>query len=363
METPSVPPEPGDAARDAPPAAPAPRPPVTLRSAMPWIVALVAALVAVIAVLVAIVAVHTEAAPWWNTYPNPGRPTAYAFTIAIILTALLTAGFGWAANWAVTSLRRTLEGAPPPGRAGITWEPTAEERERILSHFLLLRSPLTMLTAAILVAVLLVFLANLVVPGNQNLLNRLHDPEYARGIITYLFSVGTIGVILLVVFANLAGLLHDKQYDNAKTFVSLLLGLFGTIVGFYYGQATHADDRTVTASVEVADLQITAIAADSVVVAGVVTGGRPPYSAFVLAPDRTALAVDEAGNFSDTLRVAATAGTGTEGDPSDAGGITLRFEVHDTSGQTFHTERVVELKGAAAPEDGEEAPPDPAFDG
>ena len=72
------------------------------------------------------------------------------------------------------------------------------------------------------------------------------DPAYARGIITVLFSVGTIAVaivlILSAIFLNDAD--KKERFDRGKEVLSLLLGIFGTIVGFYYGtnqQGTATD--------------------------------------------------------------------------------------------------------------------------
>jgi len=350
-----TPPDPAPAPVAPPPAAPPPAPldvPITLRSAAPWLIAGAAVLLALLVTGVAVMLAFSESAVWRREIPVPGHPTPYAFTIAVVVTALLSAGFGYAIAYALTSLKRAIRGPSGDPTSPIPWEPTPEERERVLNAYLLMRSPLTMLTAAILLAVMLVFLANLVVPGNANLLNRLDDPEYARGIITYLFSVGTIGVILIVVYANLSGQLKNEQYENAKTFVSLLLGLFGTIVGFYYGQASSADN---TAPVEVAELQTTGIAGDSlasVAMMGRVFGGTSPYSVTARLPNGApiVLPLDGSNNFSDTLEV--------DGGPPAGGDVTIGFEVRDVDGHAYRTERVVELPpiGGAPVDDGDASP-------
>jgi hypothetical protein len=76
----------------------------------------------------------------------------------------------------------------------------------------------------------------------------IDDPAYARGIITVLFSVGTIAIAIVLILS--ATFLNDadkkERFDRGKEVLSLLLGIFGTIVGFYYGtnQQGSATDKT-----------------------------------------------------------------------------------------------------------------------
>jgi len=73
---------------------------------------------------------------------------------------------------------------------------------------------------------------------DHGVLKRMSDAEFARGLITYLFAVVTIGTaVVLVVYA----LTHadDARFQKGKEVLSLLLGVFGTIVGFYFGSELH----------------------------------------------------------------------------------------------------------------------------
>ena len=311
------------------------------RRVWPWALASFVVGGLVVGLLVALV----TGAPWWRDYPNPAVPSPYAFALAVLLTAVVFGLFAWAATYSHGVLQQTLRApasAPNPANAPVPWTPTPEDRSRILETYLTLKSPLTMLTSAIVLAVMLVFLTNIVVPGNENMLNRLDDPDYARGIITYLFSVGTIGVIILVVFATLTrrGDEQDRErYERSKTFVSLLLGIFGTIVGFYYGQSADGDEGP---TVQVAEFSVPDEAApgEDVVVEGVVTGGRPPY--FVLLrvdDDARALPVDEVGNFADTVTVALDAIPVGETDTT----LPVTVEVRDSGDGVFRTMRAVRV--------------------
>jgi hypothetical protein len=290
-------------------------------------------------------------AAFWDTYPNPPGPSPYAFALAVLLTAILFGVFVWAAMYSHNDMQRALRASrsdPNTADAAVPWAMTDADRAHVLETYLTLKSPLTMLTSAIVLAVMLVFLSNIVVPGNENMLNRLQDPDYARGIITYLFAVGTIGVIILVVFATLTrrgtGDADDlarqrEQYERSKTFVSLLLGIFGTIVGFYYGQTTDEDGPTV----QVAELSVpdtTLAPGDTVSVNGVVTGGTPPYFVVLRAgEDVRAVVVDEVGNFADTVPVPPAVLPEGESDAS----IPFAVEARDSEGGVFRTLRYVRV--------------------
>jgi Mn2+/Fe2+ NRAMP family transporter len=61
--------------------------------------------------------------------------------------------------------------------------------------------------------------------------------EYARGLITLLFSVGTIVIALILTLSAifLTGTDVKERFDRAKEILTILIGIFGTIVGFYFG--------------------------------------------------------------------------------------------------------------------------------
>jgi hypothetical protein len=76
-----------------------------------------------------------------------------------------------------------------------------------------------------------------------NLIEKLASPGSARGLITFLFSFITIAVILIVIIALLW---MDKEEDidsrftKAKDIIAILVGILGTIVGFYFGNASSS---------------------------------------------------------------------------------------------------------------------------
>lgn len=67
-------------------------------------------------------------------------------------------------------------------------------------------------------------------------LRQMGQPSFARGLITYLFAITTIGTaVVLVVAAFSSGDQVKANFSRGKDILSLLLGVFGTIVGFYFG--------------------------------------------------------------------------------------------------------------------------------
>ena len=98
-------------------------------------------------------------------------------------------------------------------------------------------NPVVAIATAILISVFVLFLFSML-SGERDLLSRMSDSTFARGLITYLFAVVTIGTaIVLIVFSlTHSNSDHDyKKFEHGKEILSLLLGIFGTIVGFYFG--------------------------------------------------------------------------------------------------------------------------------
>ncbi len=65
------------------------------------------------------------------------------------------------------------------------------------------RNPITFIAVFILVTVILLIAANVLGFDKGETLKNLANIDFARGLITYLFAVGTIGVIIIVILAIL----------------------------------------------------------------------------------------------------------------------------------------------------------------
>src|ERR1700677_3934056 len=89
-------------------------------------------------------------------------------------------------------------------------------------------------------ATFLILIATISLIGKNwnGLLDHLEENSYARGLITYLFAVVIIGVVIIIIlFIFTADFTQEskERFSHAKDVLSLLLGIFGTIIGYYFG--------------------------------------------------------------------------------------------------------------------------------
>ena len=155
--------------------------------------------------------------------------------------------------------------AVPPPRRGATSEPSGVGRFG--------QAAIT----AIMVAAL-ILIASFVYSDDR--IKLLSELKYSRGFITYIFAVGAISLFLVIP----ASIMFDKgassreRYERSKTVFGLMLGLFGTILGFYYG--TTDEVSRITESIVLRELQFGEDADPSdgkFSVKTSVNGGKEPY--------------------------------------------------------------------------------------
>jgi hypothetical protein len=112
---------------------------------------------------------------------------------------------------------------------------------------------------------------------------KMGQVEFARGLITYLFAVVTIGTAVVLVVSALTSdesPANERRFERGKEILSLLLGVFGTIVGFYFGSEVAAKGKTGETIVNVAPLRLSAASAASgadFTLTTYVSGGKTPY--------------------------------------------------------------------------------------
>jgi hypothetical protein len=132
-------------------------------------------------------------------------------------------------------------------------------------------------------------------------LTSIAKPEQARGLITFLFSVSTIAIFLLIAITTyyMDKSQIDERFNKAKDLLTLMIGIFGTILGFYYGSlANPTGDST---------LRLTNIEVPSVVVApgskttvtATVLGGTAPITYDLYFSDPTGAVKTDALNVRD----------------------------------------------------------------
>lgn len=142
-------------------------------------------------------------------------------------------------------------------------------------------NPIVVLASLILLS-LFVMIGAAMMGIDHGFLNNMARADLARGLITYLFAVVTIGIAVALVLSTLVGPesndATDGRFQRGKEVLSLLLGVFGTIVGFYFGsEATKASGQEPYA-LSTLDLAPEPVGPTGLVtIRAVVKGGTPPY--------------------------------------------------------------------------------------
>jgi hypothetical protein len=143
-------------------------------------------------------------------------------------------------------------------------------------------NPVVILAVGMLLAIVLLIGATTLGLDKGRVLIRMGRPEFARGLITYLFAVVTIGTAVVLVVSALTSHEtpeHDKRFTRGKEILSLLLGVFGTIVGFYFGSevASKPGGEEV---INVVPIHLSATAVPSggqFTLTTYISGGKAPY--------------------------------------------------------------------------------------
>jgi hypothetical protein len=103
-------------------------------------------------------------------------------------------------------------------------------------------------------------------------LDKLSEPTFARGLITFIICLATIGLaFMLVCYAFSES--SDERFKRAREVFAGLLGILGTIVGFYFGSATSGITPISMADIQINDREVVTY----------VTGGTPPYQGKITA--------------------------------------------------------------------------------
>jgi PASTA domain/Putative Ig domain len=93
------------------------------------------------------------------------------------------------------------------------------------------------------------------------ILGRLREKDAARGLITFLIAVATVGIAIILAISTLVlseGDAGDKRFDRGKQVLSVMIGVLGTIVGFYFGSETTSPKQgTPTEQIQTSPPKIT----------------------------------------------------------------------------------------------------------
>jgi hypothetical protein len=144
-------------------------------------------------------------------------------------------------------------------------------------------NPIVAIAFAMLLAIVLLIGATTLGLDKGLVLAHMGQVEFARGLITYLFAVVTIGTAVVLVVSALTSdetPANERRFERGKEILSLLLGVFGTIVGFYFGSEVAAKGQPTETVVKVAPLRLSAgpvVSGADFTLTTYVSGGKSPY--------------------------------------------------------------------------------------
>jgi hypothetical protein len=170
------------------------------------------------------------------------------------------------------------------------------------------RNPIVILTLLLVVAT--IGLIGAAVLGiDKGVLANMADREHARGLITFLFAVVTIGTALVLTVSALIGSgddVSDKQFQRGKEVFSLLLGVFGTIVGYYFGATIPGASAPPLRVSSLEVLPSTAAPGAIVTARALIAGGVSPYHYTITFGDERpekSMNVSEAGLIAEQVAI------------------------------------------------------------
>jgi hypothetical protein len=148
-----------------------------------------------------------------------------------------------------TDLIRALEGMWPSYEKGNPRTTKAEGWAGLVGRFLDYLSNIGVWGVALGGLLLIVLLFQ---SFNLEFLSKIAQIDAARGLITFLFAVATVGIAVIVVLAVFLSDGEDAKLDErfrrGKDVLTILIGVFGAILGFYFGsEAQESVEQQVAA--------------------------------------------------------------------------------------------------------------------
>lgn len=100
---------------------------------------------------------------------------------------------------------------------------------------------------SVLGVTILVIIGIIISRYGQEFLLHLAEDKVARGLITFLIAISTVGIAIILAVSTVMGngddAAADKRFDRGKQVLSVMIGVLGTIVGFYFGSAVQPTQK------------------------------------------------------------------------------------------------------------------------
>jgi hypothetical protein len=192
----------------------------------------------------------------------------------------------------------------------------------------------------LLVASIFCFLIYKGVIGDSSVLEGLSETKTARGLITFIFAVGTIAIAILVCLGALIGRGDPakESFYRAKEILTILVGILGTIVGFYFGTANEVNPVKLTVAKPFLSAQEVQ-SEGNILFTTFVSGGKTPYRYTITFPQLNDSAVEGLSDKTGWIRQQIKAPPVSDAtrlvyqiDVEDAGGAKESFKCKDSEG-------------------------------
>ncbi|HYX71676.1 MAG TPA: hypothetical protein VE732_02820 [Nitrososphaera sp.] len=190
---------------------------------------------------------------------------------------------------------------------------------------------LTVAQYALIFAVTLIFVY--VLAHGMSDVEKLANPDTARGLITFVIAVATVAIAMMMALTAIVTREFDKRFAVGKEVLTILVGILGTIVGFYYGAATKKEPGPITPTAQISVAPIKTPdqikSGDTVTLSTKLTGGTPPYHYSIRFTPEAIPAIENQesanGEINHEFKAAVPAGTD----------IVFRIEGKDKNDVTF----------------------------
>ncbi len=213
-------------------------------------------------------------------------------------------------------------------------------------------SSLNYLVFGVLAAVVLVFLMYGI--ASHELLPLLASISVSRGLITFLITVVTVTIALILVLATVVSESSDlgRRFSQGKEVLSMLIGVLGTIVGFYFGNPTDGPKPLSIAPPSISNES--PVGGETINFMTVISGGRAPYSYQVSFDPKNVISDKQGPSANGHVRLN---GLQTKVVTADT---TVKFQIsaHDMDGKMATYDGSLKVRAKKAAEPNNSKPPD-----
>jgi hypothetical protein len=116
------------------------------------------------------------------------------------------------------------------------------------------------------------------ISSRKGFLDSLEDIKVARGLITFLIAIATVGIALILTLSAITsdGDGQQERFERGRQILAVFVGILGTIVGFYFGSSPEAQAKSIQVSPAVITNEQPKKGEKTTIIS-YITGGDSPY--------------------------------------------------------------------------------------